>query len=70
MGQAKLRHNLSAPGLMRSVRNSFQKISDPVKGRQWALPDVLMSGLAIFSLKYPSLLSFDRASRNDTTMRE
>ncbi len=48
MGQAKLRHILSAPGLMRSVRNSFQKIPDPVKGRQWALPDVLMSGLAIF----------------------
>ncbi len=69
MGKAKLRHNLSAPGLMRSVRNSFQKISDPVKGRQWALPDVLMSGLAIFSLKYPSLLSFDRASRNDKTVK-
>ncbi|MCY4264439.1 MAG: transposase, partial [Gammaproteobacteria bacterium] len=62
MGKANSRRNPSTLGLMRSVRNSFQKFSDPVKGRQWALPDVLMSGLAIFSLKYPSLLSFDRAS--------
>ncbi len=44
MGKANLKRNLSTSGLMRSVRNSFQKISGPVKGRQWALSDVLMSG--------------------------
>ncbi len=44
MGKANLRRNLSTLELMRSVKNSFQKISSPVKGRQWTLSDVLMSG--------------------------
>ncbi|MCY4263493.1 MAG: hypothetical protein OXE78_01385 [Gammaproteobacteria bacterium] len=44
MGKANLRRNLSTPGLMRSVRNSSQRIPGPVKGRQRALPDILMSG--------------------------
>ena len=40
--------NLSVPGLMRIVRDSFQKIPEPVTGRKWALSDYLMSGLVTF----------------------
>ncbi|MDO8466512.1 MAG: transposase, partial [Gallionella sp.] len=43
------------------MRKSFGAISDPGRGTS-SLPlrEVLMSGLAVFSLKYPSLLPFDR----------
>ena len=51
---------VSAPALLHQVRRSFEKIPDPRRyGQQFSLPDVLMSGLAIFGLKYPSLLKFD-----------
>ena len=51
---------VSAPALLNQVRRSFEKIPDPRRyGQQFSLPDVLMSGLAIFGLKYPSLLKFD-----------
>ena len=61
----KLRKRLSAPGLLGTVRKSFGAISDPGRGTS-SLPlrDVLMSGLAVFSLKYPSLLQFDRQRGN------
>jgi len=57
-----LRKELSAPGLFKTARKSFESIDDPVSRRSnLTLADCLMSGLAIFSLKYPSLLQFDRA---------
>ncbi|MCY4172256.1 MAG: hypothetical protein OXF08_11755 [Bacteroidetes bacterium] len=34
----------------------FSKIYDPINGRGIQFLDYLMSGLAVFSLKYPSLL--------------
>lgn len=56
-----LRKKLSAPGLLRTVRKSFGRIVDPRReDSSISLPDTLMSGLAVFSLKYPSLLQFDR----------
>ena len=48
MVKAKFRRILSAPGLVRIVRDCFQKAPDLVTGRKWSLPDYLMSGLAIF----------------------
>ena len=54
---------LSMPSLLKSVRSQFDKIIEPktkVKSPVISFSDVLMSGLAIFSLKYPSLLQFDR----------
>ena len=54
---------LSLPALLKSVKNQFKKIVEPttkVKSPTISLSDVLMSGLAIFSLKYPSLLQFDK----------
>jgi len=57
----KLRKQLSAPGLLGTVRKSFGRLVDP-RREEAAIPlaDALMSGLAVFSLKYPSLLQFDR----------
>ncbi len=55
-----LRKNLSAPGLFSVVKKSFEKIPDLcVRRSNISLSDCLMSGLAIFSLKIPSLLQFD-----------
>ena len=63
MGQ--LRKKLSAPGLLGTVRTSFRSIVDPRReGSPIPLADALMSGLAVFSLKYPSLLQFDRQRSN------
>lgn len=51
---------LSAPALLSQVRQAFERIPDPRRyGQQFSLSDVLMSGLAVFGLKYPSLLKFD-----------
>ena len=56
-----LREHLSAPGLLRSVRGSFKRVPDHRAASRVGvtLPDALMSGLAIFGMKYPSLLAFD-----------
>lgn len=60
---------VSAPALLGQVRQAFKKIPDPRRyGQQFSLPDVLMSGLAVFSLKYPSLLKFDE-QRNEARIR-
>lgn len=59
------RKHLSAKGLFRSIHAQFKKIKPPSSsssaGRPAAikLTDCLMSGLALFSLKFPSLLNFD-----------
>ncbi len=62
------RKALSAEGLLRTVRGVFAKLPDP-PGHDIALVDHLMSGLALFGLKYPSLLQFDQDCRQETTTR-
>ena len=69
MAKRLFRKALSAPGLLRVARRSFDKVEDPVSARQFSLSDCLMSGLAVFGLKYPSLLRFDRDARTDETVR-
>ena len=64
-----LRKTLSAPGLLRVVRACFDEVNDPVSGRRFSLSDCLMSGLAVFGLKYPSLLQFERDARTDEVVR-
>ena len=59
MSRPALRKSLSAPGLLSEVRRCFEAIKDDTVGRGFALVDYLMSGLAVFGLKYPSLLQFD-----------
>jgi hypothetical protein len=50
---------LSISGLLSVVKKVFAKIPNAVKARKYSLSDCLMSALAMFSLKSPSLLAFD-----------
>ena len=53
---------LCADALVSAVYHQFQKIPDPRELPQSApisFIDVLMSGLAVFGLKFPSLLKYD-----------
>ena len=57
----KGRKHLSADALFRLVRNGFASIPDArTEETESALPDALMSAFAMFSLKSPSLLAFDK----------
>lgn len=57
----KGRKHLSADALFRLVRSSFANITDD-RGEEVEIPltDALMSAFAMFSLKSPSLLAFDK----------
>lgn len=69
---SSLRKHLSAPGLLATVHHLFSKIPDPRKlSKKGAIPivDHLMSGLAVFGLKCPSLLDFDK-KRADAVVEE
>ena len=61
--EARFRKDLSMPGMVAEMRRCFGRIGDGVSSRGLSLSDCLMSGLAIFALKYPSLLRFDRDAR-------
>lgn len=56
----KARKDLSAKGLFNQVADSFRKLDNiyPKQGKI-KTSDALLSCLAMFSLKYPSLLQFD-----------
>lgn len=57
----KMRKHLNADTLISSVRTGFDKITDHRPGDvNISLTDSLMSGFAVFSLKDPSLLAFDK----------
>ena len=62
-----LQTSLSIPSLIQTVFQLFRKMPDPRHvglRRKITFSDCLMSGLAIFGLKFPSLLQYDR-SRKD-----
>ena len=59
------RQHLSVAGLLREVRRVAATIPD-VPGNEITLTDHLMSGLALFGLKYPSLLQFDHDRQEET----
>lgn len=65
----KLRKNLSAPGLLSAIRAEFATINDPRSGCSIPLVDALMAGLAVFALKYPSLLQFDQHYHAEARIR-
>jgi len=57
----KERKHLSADALFRLVRSGFDTIPDHRStDREISLTDALMSAFAMFSLKSPSLLAFDK----------
>jgi len=65
----KFRKDLSIVGLLKICRKSFDAFPDEKKTRSYiTLPECLMSGLAIFGLKFPSLLQFDH-SMDDEIIR-
>jgi hypothetical protein len=62
---------LSARGMLVKVRSVFSQIPEPIRdtrGLKSKIPlvDCLMSGLAVFGLKFPSLLQFDQGLDDDT----
>jgi hypothetical protein len=62
----RLRKALSAPGRLKTLRQSLASVPDPRRERaEIALADARMAGLAVFGLTYPALLKFDEASRED-----
>lgn len=66
----KFRKRLSAPGLLDAVRTRFSRIYDPLSGKtNYPIADCMMSALAMFSLKYPSLLQFEDSHKNDPIIR-
>jgi hypothetical protein len=66
MSNVKTRSNLSADGLFKLVKSGFSAIADHRKSNaSIPLGDALMSAFAMFSLKYPSLLLFDKEVEND-----
>ena len=57
----KARKHLSADALFHLVRSGFATIPDPrCEDGDISLTDALMSAFAMFSLKAPSLLAFDK----------
>lgn len=65
---SSFRKHLSAPGLLSIIHQEFLKIPDPrefSKKPTISIADHLMSGLAVFGLKCPSLLDFDRKRSDD-----
>lgn len=64
------RKHLGIPSLIRTVYHHFSKIPDPYQFKKnscISLRDHLMSGLAVFGLKCPSLLDYDRKRKDQAT---
>jgi len=60
---------LSADGLFALVRANFEQVTDPrAENAKVSMPDALMSGFAMFSLKDPSLLAFDERRTTDSNL--
>ena len=67
---SSFRQQLSAPGLIKAVCEQFSNVTDPrnfSRSGSISLRDHLMSGFAIFSLKCPSLLEYDRRRSDEAT---
>ena len=63
MSRKSFRRHLSMPGMLAAMRACFDRVPDPLRTRGISLSDCLMSGLAVFSFKMPSLLQFDTRVR-------
>lgn len=61
-----LRKHLSADALIATVRGAFGDVADSRKGKpEIPIADALMSAYAMFSLKDPSILAFEKRWRED-----
>ncbi|HDD23860.1 MAG TPA: hypothetical protein ENF52_00285, partial [Chloroflexi bacterium] len=60
---------LSADRLFALLRANFEQVTDQRAGNaRIPMPDALMSGFAMFSLKDPSLLAFDECRTTDSNL--
>jgi hypothetical protein len=63
MMNKQVRKHLNASSLLATMKQAFEKIPDPLAGRtNYPLADCFMAGLAMFGLKYRSLLQFDEVT--------
>jgi hypothetical protein len=70
MRAPKLRKHLSADALLSKLRSGFADIADHRSGEvDISLSDAVMSAFAMFSLKAPSLLAFDKERTEDNLQR-
>ena len=69
MPRQAMRKRLNASGLLALSRQCFERMEDGTSVRAYRLVDCLMSALAMFGLKSPSLLQFDREVRLDGRVR-
>lgn len=61
-----MRKRLNADAMIAAVRADFKRIDDKrAKNVKISLPDALMSGVAMFAFKDPSLLAFDQRRCNE-----
>ena len=67
---ACFRKALSAPGLIRKLRQTFSQVPDKRRAGsvQYSMPDTLMAAFAMFNLKYPSILRFDTEAHADVRL--
>jgi hypothetical protein len=67
----RTRERLSASGLFGVLRVGFEKIKDhrATEMVKISLTDTLMSAFAMFSLKDPSLLAFDKRRKTDSNLK-
>jgi hypothetical protein len=69
-GAPKLRQHLSADALLSKLRSGFADIAEHRSGDvNISLSDALLSAFAMFSLKTPSLLAFDKERTEDNLQR-
>ncbi len=64
---------ISTIGLLDTVREQFLKIPDTMpknNGTKIPLVDCLLSGLAVFKMKHPSLLKFEHSVREDCATKK
>ena len=66
ISKRKVRKHLNADSLFAAIHKDFQQIPDR-RGANCtiSLDDALMSGLAVFQLKHPSLLAFDKQRKKE-----
>ena len=70
MRAPKLRKHLSADAVLSKWRSGFGDMSDHRAGEvDISLSDALMSAFAMFSLKAPALLAFDKERTEDNLQR-
>ena len=68
MAKTTPRKSLSQSGLLQAMRKEFESTADSKKASKIPVVDHLVSDLAIFSLKYLSLLKFDNSRNNEIVL--